>query len=65
MEDLEMIEKEEVAVEEWAASRKRPPKAKRYVIRVDKQRVVSPKGHITGAEILAVVGKGPASLLAS
>lgn len=52
---LEVVEIEVFAIED-----KPLPQAKRYVIRVDKTKVTIDKAEITGAEILALVGKTPA-----
>ncbi len=53
------FEIEEVDVQEYCKRGERVPHARPYIIRVDKQRVISLKGHVTGAEILALVGKTP------
>ncbi|HEV2495499.1 MAG TPA: multiubiquitin domain-containing protein [Terriglobia bacterium] len=45
---------EEVEIELFAKRGERPPRAKRYVIRVDKQKFVVHTETITGAEILAL-----------
>ncbi len=58
---LEVEEIEEVDVEECLKRGERVPRARRYIIRVDKQRVVSLKGQLTGTEILALVQKTPES----
>lgn len=52
---LEVVEIEVFAIEE-----KPLPHAKHYIIRVDKQKVTVNRAEITGAEILALVGKTPA-----
>jgi hypothetical protein len=59
METKEVFDIEEIDVEECLGRGDRVPRARRYVIRVDKQRVISHKGHLTGAEILALVNKTP------
>lgn len=59
MEHEKAIEIEEVDVEEQIKKGLPVHPARRYIIRVDKQRVVSHKGHVTGAEILALVNKTP------
>ncbi|MDP8989895.1 MAG: multiubiquitin domain-containing protein, partial [Acidobacteriota bacterium] len=59
MENEEVFEIEEVDIEELAKRGERVPRARRYIIRVDKQRVVSSQGNVTGAEILALVNKTP------
>ena len=58
---LEVEEIEEVDVEECLKRGEEVRRARRYIIRVDKQRVVAHKGHLTGTEILALVGKTPQS----
>ena len=52
---LEVVEIEIFAIEE-----KPLPRAKQYIIRVDKQKVTLHKPDPTGAEILALIGKTPA-----
>src|SRR5712664_1262688 len=46
-----------VDIEEHARRGERPPRERRYVIRVDRQRVVVESATISGAEILRLVGK--------
>jgi hypothetical protein len=55
IEILEIVEIEIFAIEE-----KPLPHAKKYIIRVDKEKVTIHKPEITGAEILALVKKTPA-----
>ncbi len=50
---------EEVDIEELSKKGHPVPRAKRYVIRIDKERVVVHTHKITGREILALVGKTP------
>jgi hypothetical protein len=50
---------EEVDVEEFLRTKKPIPLAKRYVIRIDKERKVVHTAVLTGAQILALVGKTP------
>ena len=50
---------EEVDVEECARSNRSVPHAKRYVIRIDKERRVVHTPVLTGRQILALVGKTP------
>ena len=57
METEQTFEIEEVDIEECLKRGERVPFARRYIIRVDKQREVSHKAHITGTEILALVHK--------
>lgn len=52
-------EVEEVEIEEYAKKGQHVPKARRYVIRIDKERKVVHTPTITGREILALVGKTP------
>lgn len=61
-EDLEIIEViviEEIDVEECLKRGEQVPKANRYVIRVDKQKITIHKGQLSGTEILALVQKSP------
>ena len=51
------FEEEEVDVEEFVKQGKRVPRAKRYRIRIDKERYVVNAPFITKAELLALVGK--------
>ena len=50
---------EEVEIEEYAKKGQHVPKARRYVIRIDKERKVVHTPTITGRQILALVGKTP------
>lgn len=50
---------EEIDLEEYAKRDEKPPKAKRYVVRVDKIRLVMATPHPTGAEILLKAGFSP------
>jgi hypothetical protein len=52
---------EVVEIEIFALEEKPLPRARHYVIRVDKEKVTVDRPEITGAEILALVGKTPAS----
>lgn len=52
---VEEIEVEEVDVEEYARRGEKKPRAKRYRIRIDKQRFVVEKPTITGREVLDLV----------
>jgi len=52
---LEIVEIEIFAIEE-----KPLPRAKKYIIRVDKEKVIVHNSEITGTEILALVKKTPA-----
>jgi len=59
--DLEKIEElvEEVDLEQHAKSGKKPPRAKRYRIRVDDRYFVVTQHSMTGREILILAGKTP------
>lgn len=50
---------EEVDLEQVAKSGGKPPKAKRYRIRIDDQHYVVNQSSMTGAEILKLAGKVP------
>jgi hypothetical protein len=50
---------EEVDIEEYVRANKPIPHAKRYVIRIDKERRVVHTPVLTGRQILELVGKGP------
>jgi len=50
---------EVVEVEEYGKRNERPPKARKYVIRVDKMRHEWPRPLITGRELLRLAGKDP------
>jgi len=53
------ISDEIVDVEEYGKSNRRPPKAKRYRIRIDKERYVVEVPSMTGRELLVLAGKSP------
>jgi hypothetical protein len=61
MENPETVEKENalesVDIEEYAKTNAPPPRAKKYIFRVDKQRLEVDDPIITGSEVLAKVGK--------
>jgi hypothetical protein len=59
MENKESKEVEEVDLEDFAKRGQPVPDAKRYVIRIDKERKVVNTAKVTGREILALVGKTP------
>ena len=48
-----------VDLEEYGKSNRRPPRAKRYRIRIDKQRHVVEVPSMTGRELLVLAGKTP------
>jgi multiubiquitin len=50
---------ETIDLEEFAAAGKRPPRAKRYRIRIDKERFVVEVPSMTGRELLVLAGKSP------
>jgi hypothetical protein len=52
-------EVEELDLEDFAKRGQPVPQAKRYVIRIDKERKVVSTAKITGREVLALVGKKP------
>ncbi len=58
----ELVEEllEEVDLEQHAKAGKKPPKAKRYRIRVDDRYFVVAQHSMTGKEILVLAGKTPA-----
>lgn len=56
---LDEISDEIVDVEEYGKSNRRPPKAKRYRIRIDKERYVVEEPSMTGRELLILAGKNP------
>ena len=57
----EVVADDIIEIEEYARAGKPVPKAKRYRIRVDKDRFVVGQPTITGQEILALVHKTPQS----
>jgi hypothetical protein len=61
----EEILEELIDLEEWVKAKKKPRKAKRYRIRIDKEKFVVTVHEMTGTEILAVVGKTPDKYLLS
>jgi len=50
---------DEVDLETLAKSGQRPPKARRYRIRIDESYYVVTKPHLTGRELLMLAGKHP------
>lgn len=50
---------EELDLEEWVKAKKKPCKAKRYIIRIDKEKFTITRHSMTGREILALVQKTP------
>lgn len=61
MSSEEQFEAEEIEVEEYGkkGGEHRHPHARRYVIRVDKEKHVVHVSHMTGREILTLAGKTP------
>jgi hypothetical protein len=57
--DPEVGNVEEVDLEQLAKAGGKPPKAKRYRIRIDDQYYVVPQPSMTGAELLKLAGKVP------
>jgi len=51
---------DEVDIEEYAKNDRKPPKARRYVIRIDKTRYTVTVPSMTGRELLKLAGKDPA-----
>ncbi len=48
-----------IDLEEFAVSGRRPPRAKRYRIRIDRERYVVEVPSMTGRELLGLAGKTP------
>ena len=48
-----------IDLEAYAKADRKPPKAKRYQIRIDKQKYVVEKTAMTGRELLTLAGKTP------
>jgi hypothetical protein len=61
----EEILEELIDLEEWVKAKKGPRKAKKYRIRIDKEKFVVAVHEMTGTEILALVGKTPDKYLLS
>ncbi|HWZ45245.1 MAG TPA: multiubiquitin domain-containing protein [Candidatus Saccharimonadales bacterium] len=53
------VQVEEVEIEVFAKRGEKPPPAKRFIIRVDKEKFVVKTETITGVQILALAGKTP------
>lgn len=53
------IDQDVIDIEEYAKAGKKPPKAKNYRIRIDKDRYVVQVGEMTGRQILELAGKNP------
>lgn len=52
-------ESDVIDLEEYARTEQKPPKAKRYRIRIDKQHFVVEVSEMTGRQILELAGKQP------
>ena len=63
-EEVEILE-DMIDLEEWAKTGRKPKRAKRYRIRIDKEYFVVEVHAMTGREILALVGKTPEAYLLS
>jgi len=63
-EEVEVLE-EIIDLEEWAKAKKKPKRAKRYRIRIDKEYKVVEVHAMSGREILALVNKTPELYLLS
>ena len=55
------IELDVVDIEEYAKKGEKPPKAKRYQIRIDNQKYTVEVRSMTGRELLTLAGKTPAT----
>ncbi|MGA2918231.1 hypothetical protein [Methanoregula sp.] len=55
----EEILEELIELEEWVKAKKKPRKAKKYIIRIDKEKITVSVHSMTGREILALVNKTP------
>lgn len=51
---------EEIEIEEWGKRNERPPRAKRYIIRIDKVKYTVHVPRMTGRALLVLAGKVPA-----
>jgi hypothetical protein len=50
---------EEIEIEEYGKKNCRPPRAKRYIIRIDKTKYTVHVSHMTGRQLLELAGKVP------
>lgn len=57
--NLDEVVDETVDLEEYAASGRRPPRAKRYRIRIDREHYVVDVPSMKGRELLRLAGKTP------
>jgi hypothetical protein len=64
VEEIVILE-ELIDLEQWAKAGRKPQRAKRYRIRIDKEYKVVEVHSMTGREILALVGKTPEKYLLS
>lgn len=63
-EEVEVLE-ELIDLEEWAKAGKEPKKAKKYRLRIDKEKYVVEMHSMTGRQILALAGKTPEAYILS
>jgi multiubiquitin len=59
LEEIEEVLEELVDLEEYAESDRKPPRAKRYRIRIDGEKYVVSVPSMTGRELLELAGKRP------
>jgi plasmid stabilization system protein ParE len=64
-EEVEILEEEVIDLEEWAKANRKPRRAKRYRIRIDKEYKEVTVHSMTGREILELVGKTPEKYMLS
>ena len=57
--EVEIIELEIVEIEEYAKKGEKPPKSKKYVIRIDKEKYTVSVSCMTGRGLLELAGKDP------
>jgi hypothetical protein len=57
--DIDQEIHEEVEIEVYGKENTRPPKAKRYIIRIDKVKHTVHVSHMTGRQLLNLAGKTP------
>lgn len=57
--NLDEVVEDVVDLEEYSATGRRPPRAKRYRIRIDRERYVVEVPSMTGRELLRLAGKTP------
>ena len=59
VDEEELLLEEIIDLEEWAKEDKKPKRAKKYVIRIDKTKYTVDVHEMTGTQILAVADKAP------